>query len=319
MFPQKEDLSNLPHSEQMVYEYLENLGDGFVIFHSVQWMKRNNKWKTTWKENDFLILHKKLGALVLEVKGGDIVYNNGVFHQTNTATNETNILSDRKRNDPLSQAIDGIYHYRRALSNIAIDLDSRFPIEAAVWFSSCEIENKIQNFPIAYREASGAILGYEAFSKGSQVIYDIFDFYGSKAKVNISDDEYNKIIDMIAMDFELITAPAVKRNVLEKAFLKLTNEQIGLLDYISEQSSATIQGVAGTGKTLIAKEAARRLGAEGRKVLFLCFNRMLFSFLSHMYPYTNVTYYNIHTFITKYDTSITDISNPSDRLNIPVR
>ena len=44
----------------------------------------------------------------------------------------------------------------------------------------------------------------------------------------------------------------------------MTNEQTGLLDYISEQKNATIQGVAGTGKTLIAKEAARRLGAEGR-------------------------------------------------------
>jgi MoxR-like ATPase len=62
------------------------------------------------------------------------------------------------------------------------------------------------------------------------------------------------------MDFELITAPAARKGELEHAFLKLTNEQIGLLDYISEQKSATIQGVAGTGKTLIAKEAARRFG-----------------------------------------------------------
>lgn len=37
------------------------------------------------------------------------------------------------------------------------------------------------------------------------------------------------------MDFELITAPAARKGELEHAFLKLTNEQIGLLDYISEQ------------------------------------------------------------------------------------
>lgn len=313
MYPQKEDITDLPFSEREVYEFLEKLGDGYVIFHSVQWMKRSNKWKSTWKENDFLILHKKLGALVLEVKGGDIVYRDGAFNQINQATNEVHVLSEKKRNDPLSQAIDGIYHYRRALSNIAYDLDSRFPIEAAVWFSSCEIKDKIQSFPIAYREASGAVLGYESFAKGSQAIYDIFEFYGSKGKVNITDEEFERIIDMIAADFELITAPGAKKNALEKAFLKLTNEQTGLLDYISEQNSATIQGVAGTGKTLIAKEAARRFGAEGRKVLFLCFNRMLFSFLSHMYPYENVTYYNIHTFITKYATEWHDLSSPKER------
>ncbi|MFQ8978358.1 MAG: DEAD/DEAH box helicase family protein, partial [Veillonella sp.] len=82
--------------------------------------------------------------------------------------------------------------------------------------------------------------------------------------------------------------------------LKLTNEQIGLLDYISEQKSATIQGVAGTGKTLIAKEAARRFGMEGRKVLFLCFNKLLFTDLLHRYPYENVTYFNINSLIAYY-------------------
>lgn len=183
MFPQKEDIADLPFSEREVYEFLEKLGDNYVVFHSVQWMKRSNKWKSTWKENDFLILHKKFGALVLEVKGGDIVYRDGAFRQINTATNEVHILSDKKRNDPLSQAID----------------------------------------------------------------------------------------------------------------------------------CATIQGVAGTGKTLIAKEAARRFGAQGRKVLFLCFNRMLFGFLAHMYPYENVTYYNIHTFITRYATEWNDLSSPKDR------
>lgn len=313
IFPKKEDITDLPYSEKIVYEFLEKLGNEYVIFHSVQWIKRNNKWKSTWKENDFLILNKKLGALVLEVKGGDIVYHEGVFRQTNTATNEVNILSDKKRNDPLSQAIDGVYHYRQSLNNIASDLDLRFPIEAAVWFTSCEIRNKITNFPLAYREANGAILGYEDFSKGTEAISDIFKFYGSSAKVDITDDEFEKIIDIIAADFELITAPGAKKNELEKTFLKLTNEQTGLLDYISEQKNATIQGVAGTGKTLIAKEAARRFSVQGRKVLFLCFNRMLLSFLSKMYPYKNVIYFNIHTFLAKYTANRYDLSNPKTR------
>jgi hypothetical protein len=39
------------------------------------------------------------------------------------------------------------------------------------------------------------------------------------------------------------------------------------------------EGAAGTGKTLIAMEAARRLAAEGKKTLFLCFNDNLQRFL----------------------------------------
>ena len=62
-----------------VYELLEQLDNHFTVFHSVQWVKRGHKWKSTWKENDFLILNKTLGALVLEVKGGDIRVRGGVF------------------------------------------------------------------------------------------------------------------------------------------------------------------------------------------------------------------------------------------------
>ena len=300
IYPIKEDLEEVPYSEIRVYDLLESLGNNFTVFHSVQWVKKGNKWKSTWKENDFLILNPKLGALVLEVKGGDIVYKNCVFQQINTNTKEVNILNPEKKNDPLSQAIDGVYHYRKLLDRISSDLSDRFPIEAAVWFSTCDIKEKINSFPLKYREISGAIMGNEDFAKKGQAIYDIFDFYNSHSKVNISEDEYNKIVNAIASSFELISAPGVKKGELDRAFLKMTNEQTGLLDYISEQKNATIQGVAGTGKTLIAKEAARRLGSEGRRVLFLCFNRFLFTYLQHMYPYENVTYFNIHTFIAKH-------------------
>lgn len=312
IFPQREDLSDLPYSEIKVYELLEKLPETFYVFHSVQWIKKGSKWKSTWKENDFLILNKSLGALVLEVKGGEIECHGGVFHQINTETHEVSILNPEKKNDPLSQAIDGIYHYRKLLDTITYGLDNRFPIEAAVWFSSCEVKPKINRFPLKYREVSGAILGDEDFKKGAQAIRDVFDFYQNRGKVNITDEEFQKILDLIASDFELITAPAARKGELDHAFLKLTNEQIGLLDYISEQKNATIQGVAGTGKTLIAKEAARRFGLEGRKVLFLCFNRFLYMDLLHRYPYDNVSYYNINTLVSKYRPG-SDISTAEGR------
>lgn len=310
MYPVREDLHGVPYSELRVYDLLSQLGDGFTIFHSVQWVKRGNRWKSVWKENDFLILHRKLGALVLEVKGGDIECRGGQFHQINSQTGEVSVLNPEKKNDPLSQAIDGIYHYRKVLENISYGLSDRFPIEAAVWFSTCPIGEKISLFPLKYREVSGAVLGDEDFSLGTQAIYNVFDFYSNKGKVDVTEEEFNRIIDAIASDFELISSPGVRRGELDRAFLKLTNEQMSLLDYIAEQKAATIQGVAGTGKTLIAKEAARRFGAEGRHTLFLCFNRFLFIYLKHYFPYQNVSYFNIHTFIAKYrpgaDTSSTE-------------
>ncbi len=322
IYPIKEDLSDLPYAELCVYEILEKLGKNFYVFHSVQWLKRTKKWAATWKENDFLILNRNLGGLVLEVKGGDIEYTGTVFHQINTRTKEVAILDPKKKKDPLTQAIDGVYHYRGLLEKLhrqtstRLALDDRFPIEAAVWFPTCDIGEKMERFPLAYREAAPAVLDINSLKKGATVINDIFDFYASRDKVDISDDEFQEILDLIATDFELITAPGAKKDELDRAFLKLTQEQTGLLDYISEQESATIQGVAGTGKTLIAKEAARRFGLEGRKVLFLCFNKFLYSFLKHQYPYENVTYYNIHTFISEYAQSNEDLSDADKRAEV---
>lgn len=322
IYPIKEDLSELPFAELKVYEALEKLGKNFYIFHSVQWLKKTKKWTATWKENDFLIINKNLGALVLEVKGGDIEYTGTVFHQINTQTEEVAVLDPKKKKDPLSQAIDGAYHYRGVFEKISratetrMALDDRFPVEVAVWFPGCEIGEKIKKFPLAYREAEQAVLDLKSFEEGPQAIYDVFDFYGSREKVDITDYEFNKILEAIASDFELITAPAVKKEELDYAFLKLTHEQMGLLDYISEQRFATIQGVAGTGKTLIAKEAAKNFGEQGRKVLFLCFNKFLYADLKRKYPYPNVTYYNIHSFIKAYGNSTDDLSNSDKRAEI---
>jgi hypothetical protein len=322
IYPIKEDLSELPFAELKVYEALKKLGKNFYVFHSVQWLKKTKKWTATWKENDFLIINRNLGALVLEVKGGDIEYTGTVFHQINTQTEEVAVLDPKKKKDPLSQAIDGAYHYREVFEKISratetrMALDDRFPVEVAVWFPGCEIGEKIKKFPLAYREAEQAVLDLKSFEEGPQAIYDVFDFYGSREKVDITDYEFNKILEAIASDFELITAPAVKKEELDYAFLKLTHEQMGLLDYISEQRFATIQGVAGTGKTLIAKEAAKNFGEQGRKVLFLCFNKFLYADLKRKYPYTNVTYYNIHSFIKAYGNSTDDLSNSDKRAEI---
>lgn len=51
-----------------------------------------------------------------------------------------------------------------------------------------------------------------------------------------------------------------------------------MLDYLEEQSVAAIQGGAGTGKTVLAIEKAKRTSVNG-KVLFLCFNKLLLEFL----------------------------------------
>ena len=313
MLPKGEDLSESPYSEKLVYDSLAKLDDSYTIFHSVEWTskKKNYRRATLWKENDFLILNKELGMLVLEVKGGEIKYRDGVFHQIDVESRKEHILSEQKRNDPLTQAKDGKFHYSEMFDAHFEEISKRFPVETAVWFTHSDISKKIDKFPLKYRELKDAILDKNDLKNGASRIEDIFYYYQSDRKARVTDEEYNALVELIAGDFDLVVAPEIRKGELDYTFLKLTNEQLSLLDYISEQRAATIQGVAGTGKTIIAKEAAKRYADSGRKVLFLCFNRFLFIDLQRRYPNKNIEFSNINTFVAKYTNA--DISNAEKR------
>lgn len=61
----------------------------------------------------------------------------------------------------------------------------------------------------------------------------------------------------------------------ERELIRLTEEQMRVLDYNGHARRLVVEGGAGTGKTLVALEQARRLSGEGRRVLLLCYNRQL--------------------------------------------
>ena len=85
-------------------------------------------------------------------------------------------------------------------------------------------------------------------------------------------------------------------------FFRLTEEQNALINYLEEQKVAAIQGVAGTGKTVLACEKAKALAKDG-KVLFLCFNQFLRKALQeekelNPQKYENIDFYNIHQLVS---------------------
>jgi hypothetical protein len=57
--------------------------------------------------------------------------------------------------------------------------------------------------------------------------------------------------------------------------LQLTNAQIRVSRRLAANPRSVVSGPAGTGKSVLAVERARQLAADGARVLFLCFNRLL--------------------------------------------
>ena len=70
-------------------------------------------------------------------------------------------------------------------------------------------------------------------------------------------------------------------------------EQANILNFLEDQKVAVINGAAGTGKTMIAAEKARRHALNGEKVLFLCYNARLKDYLARNYGHENIDYLTI--------------------------
>ncbi len=88
-------------------------------------------------------------------------------------------------------------------------------------------------------------------------------------------EQCNRICSFLRPSFEFFESPESRANRREEELKLYTNEQYEALDSMELNDRVIFSGPAGTGKTLLATEAARRNVGRGRKVLFCCYNRLL--------------------------------------------
>ena len=93
-------------------------------------------------------------------------------------------------------------------------------------------------------------------------------------------------IDVVREVFgrSFLVAPLVASRLAEQETrrLVLTKDQMRVLDFLGSHRRVAVSGGAGTGKTVLALEKARRLASEGFKTLLTCYNRQLADHLSSM-------------------------------------
>ncbi len=85
-----DDFNNSP-GEKEVYEALKLLGKEYTVFYSLSWISIGND--RTIGEADFVIFHPVQGIMVIEVKSGEIAYQNNTWIQTNRNTGRQKEIS----------------------------------------------------------------------------------------------------------------------------------------------------------------------------------------------------------------------------------
>ena len=276
--------------EQIVYDCLRrNLSDSYTVFHSFAWLG-NEKQRRSEGEADFVILHPDMGILAVEVKAGGIAYREGNWIQINRHTGAEKVI------DPLGQAAESQHHIVNLLRQRLPSLSPRPIVGRAVWFTSVVLDRKLTLPPSISLDI---LLDATDLDKPDAGFKKAFSFWKENlgvGKVGMSPTQFSQILRTLMPSFHI--APAISSVIREnrEQYIRLTNQQYAILEFLSEQPSAAIHGPAGTGKTLLAVEKARSLSRSGQKTLYLCFNEFLLESLLNAYTDdANITFHNVRT------------------------
>ncbi len=271
MFPKSIAPGTTSKAERQLFrQFQEQLPDEFTVLHSVAWTRRRRNRRDSDGEADFVILHPTLGLLVIEVKGGQITVDGstGQWNSTDTRGHVHNIKNpfDQARNSmhsvvgliresPATQGASFAFTYGAAFPSVRID-DHPFGagIDPTMWMGSSDL-NAIE---AAVRRMYG--------SPGNQL------------KLNQSD--IAAIVDLIRPTRQIHRLGlAAEMLEGEEEVVELTERQYDLLHFMQSQRRARIEGCAGSGKTMLAIEKARRLAMQGFDVLLTCYNKGLSGWL----------------------------------------
>lgn len=268
------------NAERKIFEWFQNAPgtDKWIVLHSLGITTHN---KVIYGETDFLVLAPKLGLFALEVKGGRVKRENGIWYFTNRY-GKTN----SKVRGPFEQAKDGIFSIVEAIKK-RTDIDHRhidhmmfgygvmFP---DIEFTSAGVEEE-QWQVFDSRDGSNVRQFIKRLSDGAKAKWE--EHYGPLRDSQLPDSaDVRYMANLLRGDFDCAVSMSTQFNNANEALIALTKEQYRCLDQLDDNPRCLIQGPAGTGKTLLAIEEAKKSAARGEKVALLCFNSNLADWLS---------------------------------------
>lgn len=274
--------------ENIIFEALQKrLSPEFTVIHSYHIIYKENG-RLIDNQCDFLIFHPELGFLSIESKyGSHISYHDGCWYYGSGAE-----MSPFDQADTESKNLAKFLVNR----NIIPDLRNRCKFVFGVWFHGMDRKD-IPQEALNENYVADLLLTKDDLVNPEPAIRRIFNStkFARQPKTNFSQKQVNLIINNI-LDVQFDMVSSYSNVDRELAFLKLLDEQKIALDFMKDEKSVTVIGGAGTGKTIIALEQAKKIAKEKKNVLFLCYNAMLCEKLQN-----DVKSLQLDTYIHVYD------------------
>lgn len=277
--------------EQEVYESLAKLDDRIYIFHSLRWTG-SEKSRDGQGEADFVVFDPEQGIMILEVKSGIMEWSSRQWTQTNRKTGQSRTIFD-----PEAQANRSKFAILELIKNDKVlPANCECRVCHAVWFPSHPVARDC----LPPNIKPDMMLDQTDLVNPDRAIDRAFAFWATKyPHKTLLKNQIDSVLRAIAPVFKSALSLKGKYQDIYRRMIAMTDQQVAVLNFLDLQKRAAIIGSAGTGKTVIALEKARRLAANGDLTLLLCFNRALKEHLARIESNSSVIVENFHGLMAK--------------------
>lgn len=279
------------NAEKKMYDVLQklNMKNAYVL-HSLGLPKHQSK---IYGEIDFVVVCDR-GVACLEIKGGRVECRDGKWFFKDRYSVER-----EKPEGPFAQVTGNMFSLRDVLKKKFQNNKHMKNLLTAcgVVFPDIEFKSVSQEIisEIVYDNRTEDITGY------MNRVFDYWEERQHRQPSRLSPGDIRDIVQFLRGDFVFIPTLSDRLNSVEKRLVRLTSEQAQLMQALSLNKHLLIEGNAGTGKTLLAVDFAKKKAASEKKVLFLTYNKNLANnVIRQVDTIENLKVINIHALFGEY-------------------
>jgi AAA domain/Nuclease-related domain/UvrD-like helicase C-terminal domain len=256
-------------AERRLYEgFLEQLGPEYVVYHSVDWVLGGKRGPNEG-EADFVIAHPVDGLLVLEAKGGRLAYDPSTRRWTQSGHSGPHVLDE----DPFHQARDEMHSLKEILS--AQDGWARWMPSYGYGVAMPDGNYDVDAHPAAPHDV---VIDRDDMGALASRVATVMRYWRRPNRA-FGADGMEALARALGFAVEVRTPLKLEFDEEDRKIVELTEDQAWILSFITHRERAVVTGPAGSGKTLLAIQIARRLADAGRPTLLTCFNTRLAEYL----------------------------------------
>ena len=271
MIPSRILDENVSTAEAKVFNRFESdpQTEGWTVLHSLGLARRE---AGPYGEIDFVVIIPGEGIVCLEVKGGRVTCEEGTW-RTKDRSGKVSVL----KKSPFLQSRESMFALKDTLKDKFGfgSPEHDVPMSCGVVFTDVVCPPKSTEFERCDVIDRGDLKKPISKSIMRLARARLREHQRGRGPREPDVSTANSIRNFFRPDFDLIEAKSVLIGRIERKLISLTEEQYERLDELEANPRCLFEGAAGTGKTLLAIEFARRASLNGQRVALLCFNKLL--------------------------------------------